>query len=452
MRESDTIEAARYLELFRAAAFIVTNISSTESPIPTEILAVRRSGDFKSLGIDPDFAGVFLAGLRHNMIVIRDVHGLQETTTIMHEYVHFMARNHGYLHYPMWFDEGFAEYLSAARIHFEKFEIGGFADSRRTSFIYLNWIPIRKILSPEDYQGWSDRRRAMFYAEAWALVHYLLNRPERGDSFGKDMGRYIELVESGKGDVEAFEEAFGITANDLNKEVKGYLERGRFMSYRFDLDELLPAFEPVVTRLSREQASLALAKIALRTGELDRAEHWFTIATADRPTRPQAEAGLGDVLKFRGEFAAAQPHFEKAVALAPDDPYCQLDLAEYWHDRARNPDEADERPEYLERARDHYLKAWKIDDTMPESYAMYGQTFVMEGRRYDKAIEMLEEAKNILPSNIDVRLMLAEAYMGGDRNEDAIEAARSVVAWSHEESDAAKRAREIISQLSLSTK
>jgi hypothetical protein len=167
MRESDTIEAARYLELFRAAAFIVTNISSTESPIPTEILAVRRSGDFKSLGIDPDFAGVFLAGLRHNMIVIRDVHGLQETTTIMHEYVHFMARNHGYLHYPMWFDEGFAEYLSAARIHFEKFEIGGFADSRRTSFIYLNWIPIRKILSPEDYQGWSDRRRAMFYAEAW---------------------------------------------------------------------------------------------------------------------------------------------------------------------------------------------------------------------------------------------------------------------------------------------
>jgi tetratricopeptide (TPR) repeat protein len=217
------------------------------------------------------------------------------------------------------------------------------------------------------------------------------------------------------------------------------------MSYRFDLDELLPAFEPVVTRLSREQASLALAKIALRTGELDRAEHWFTIATADRPTRPQAEAGLGDVLKFRGEFAAAQPHFEKAVALAPDDPYCQLDLAEYWHDRARNPDEADERPEYLERARDHYLKAWKIDDTMPESYAMYGQTFVMEGRRYDKA-------KNILPSNIDVRLMLAEAYMGGDRNEDAIEAARSVVAWSHEESDAAKRAREIISQLSLSTK
>ena len=60
-------------------------------------------------------------------------------------------------------------------------------------------------------------------------------------------------VEQARRVVEAFEEAFEITASDLNREVKGYLERGRFMSYRFDLDELLPAFEPVVTRLSREQ-------------------------------------------------------------------------------------------------------------------------------------------------------------------------------------------------------
>jgi tetratricopeptide (TPR) repeat protein len=110
-----------------------------------------------------------------------------------------------------------------------------------------------------------------------------------------------------------------------------------------------------------------------------------------------------------------------------------------------------ERQEYLGRARDHYLKAWKLDESMPETYAMYGQTFVMEGQRYDKAIEMLEEAENILPSYIDVRLMLSEAYMGAGRQEDAIDAARSILAWSHEESDGARRAREIITQLSRGT-
>jgi tetratricopeptide (TPR) repeat protein len=447
LREADTIELAQHLEMFRVAVSRVTNISSTDAPIPTNIYAMRGRGDFKSLGIDPDLGGVFLPGLRANTIVIRDARGMEETSIIMHEYVHFLARNHGRLQYPMWFDEGFAEYLSATRTHFDYFEVGRVPKHRRGSLIYSNWISMRNILSPKDFDRWGGERKAMFYAEAWALVHYLQNRSERDTPFGQDMGHYIELVESGKGDVAAFEEAFGITAKDLNREVKRYLDRGRFFFLQMKIDQLLPDFEPQVIRLSREQASLALAQIALRRGELDQAERWFTIATADEATRPQAEAGRGDVLKFRGEFEAAQPHFETAVALAPSDPYCQLDLAEYWHDRATNPDDTGNRMEYLERARDHYLKAWKLDDSMPEVYAMYGQTFVIEGKRYDKAIDMLEEAEYLLPSNIDVRLMLAEAYLGADRKEDAGDAARSVLAWSHDESDAAKRAREILARL-----
>ena len=88
---------------------------------------------------------------------------------------------------------------------------------------------------------------------------------------------------------------------------------------------------------------------------------------------------------------------------------------------------------------------------MPETYAAYGWTFVREGRRYDFAIEMLEQAQSILPSNITVRWMLAEAYMRADRTEDAVAAARSVLAWSHDESGVAKRARVILTKLTSDT-
>jgi len=406
---------------------------------------------FESLGIDPDWGGIFQSGLRKNLIVIRDIRGAEETSIIMHEYVHFLIRNHGSLNYPRWFNEGFAEYLGAARLHSGLFEIGGVPQHRRWSLSQSRWISMRNILSPEEYDEWGRERTAMFYAESWALVHYLLNRPERGALFGQDMGRYVDLVESGMGDTEAFEDAFQITTEDLDRQVKRYLGRRVLSGFQLKIDKLLPDFEPDVIALSREQISLALGQTALRRGEFDAAKRWFTIAVADEFTRPQAEAGLGDVLKFDGDFEAARPYFEQAAALAPGDPYIQLDLAEFWHSRAVELEDSEDRATYLARAREHYVKAWKLDDSIPETYAAYGWTFVMEGLRHDYAIELLEQAESILPSSIGVRLMLAEAYMGADRTADAVAAARSVLAWSHDESDGAKRAREILAEITADT-
>jgi tetratricopeptide (TPR) repeat protein len=388
-----------------------------------------------------------MPGMRENTIVLRDVRGMNEASIIMHEYVHFLVRNHGSLQYPKWYDEGFAEYLSAARVQRKNFEIGLVPEGRMNSLQYSIWIPIRQIISPEGYDKWSRERQAMFYAEAWALVHYLQNQPDRQNSFIEDMLQYIDFIESGKGDIESFEEAFGISAKNLNKEVKRYLKKGQFTYFKIDADQLLPTFNPTVTRLTKEQASLALGQLALRNGKLDKAEHLFSIASVDGPTQPRAVAGLGDTLKFRGDFEAALPYFKRAVALAPEDPYCQLDLAEYWHDLSTRTEEADERSEHLKSAREHYMAAWQLDESAPETYAMYGKTFLDEGYRYDKAIEMLEEAQNLLPSSLDIRLMLAKAYLEVDRLEDAIEATLSVLAWSHSESGTAKQAQDLLIRL-----
>lgn len=445
LSEMDSIELARRLEMFRLSVSVVTNISRIDSPIPTEIYAVRGRSDLESLGISADLGGIFRSGLRNNLIVIRDVRGMEEASIIMHEYVHFLVRNHGSLLYPKWYSEGFADYLSAGQSQSGKYVIGGVHKVRSKRLSRSRWIPLRMILSPEDYGGWSKERRSMFYAEAWALVHYLQHRPER-DTLSQDMTRYVELVESGKGDVEAFEEAFVITAKDLDKQVKRHLVGPKIHSIYLSIDELLPDLEPDVIALSQEQIALSLGQIALRLKELDSAKHWFTIAATDEISRPRAEAGLGEVLRFSGDFEAARPHFELAVALAPSDPYCQLDIANYWYHRARRSKDKENRATYLARAREHYVNAWKLDDSMPETYARYGDTFVTEGRRYDYAIELLEQAERILPSNITVRMFLARAYLKADRKEDAVAAARSILVWSHDESKAAKLARKILAK------
>ncbi len=445
--EEDTIEFARHLEMFRVAASILTNVSSTKASIPINIYALNSRADIRNLGFKEDVAGFMLPSQREYTIIIRDTRGTDENSVIMHEYVHFLVRNHGSLIYPKWFHEGFAEYLSAGGIRRGYFEVGRAPENRRSSFMYTRWIPMRKILSPDDYNKWSDELKAKFYAEAWALVHYLHNRPDRESSFSQDMAQFLALSESGKDDIAAFEEAFGIREDRLDRLVKDYLDRGRFSYFKMIPDELLPVFEPEVSKLSREQASLELAKIALRLGNLDRAETLFTIALDRESTRPQAEAGLGDVLKFGEEYMAARPHFEKAIELAPDDPYCQLDLAEYWHSRASITEDPISRMRFLELARIHYVEAWKLDDTMPETYAMYGRTFLMEGKQHDKAIELLEEAEYLLSSDLGIRISLGEAYARAGRTEDAIQIARSVLAWSHGDDGMTKWAQEMLANL-----
>ena len=447
LSEKHTLELARQLEMFRAAVTITTRTERKSDPIPTVIYAIGAEGDLTRLGIKQTRSGLFKRALRNNTIIIRDVNSLQETNTILHDYVHFLASDGDNLLHPKWFNEGFAEHLSTIRVRRDVFEIGLVTKHRKKTIRKASWIPLQDILTATNYYDkWNVQERAMFHAEAWALVYYLLNRSDRPGSLATDMQRYLDLVELGEEGTTAFEQAFGVKTERLNSEVKRYLKRGKFDAFAFRIDTLLPVFEAAVVKLSRAQAALGLGQIALSNGALATADHWFNIAIASARTRARAEAGLGDVLKFRNDFVAAEPRFAQAVALAPDNPYGQLDLGEYWHYRAIKTTEAVQRKNFLTRAQSHYAKALELDDSIPEIYAMHGQTFLMQGG-YGEAIELLEEAHQRLPSALDIRLILAEAYAAADRKQDSAKAVRSVLIWSHKDRVVIDHARDIIARL-----
>lgn len=448
LKKDESVDLVRQLETFRWVITKIGNTSYLESPIPTEIYAMRARKDFSRIGAPDEAGGIFVPGLRNNLIVIRDVAGAEEVPIIVHEYAHFLLGGHSSLNYPRWFNEGLAEYVSAPQERPGQFVIGGVHENRVNSMSWFRWLHLREIIDPQDMEDWNNEQITMFYTSSWALVHYLHHGPGR-ETLPEDLMNYIKLLDAGVDKIEAFEDAFGVSVDELDKEVRRYFgenESGtrKIPGYAIDIEEIIPDFTAEVRKMSEEEISLALADAALTLGETDEARRWYTIASADPKLRPEAEAGIGDTYKFQNDFEAALPYFEKAIELAPDNPFCQLDMAEYWHDRAEAADDAEERKAYIKKARKHYVAAWKLDDTMPETYAMYGATFLIDGDRPDKAVEMLETAEAILPSNMLVRLRLAEAYAAvGDSNK-AAEQARSVLAWSHEESEAARQANEIL--------
>ena len=460
LNEKKTLALAQNLELFRQVVLVLMNGGQLASPVPTRIFVVNNASDFRELGMSrshaADTAGFFTPSMRDNYVVLRDAGRADSRDIIQHEYVHFMMRNQTRVRYSKWFDEGMAEYLGTVQLRDGKVHIGRASEIALNSIAYNPWLPLSKVVDPERYEKWTDEDQAMFYAEAWALVHYLHTSRRKDGKLTADLGRYLELLEAGRSGRGAFEEGFGIGLKRLDRELRNYLGRGRLTILAIPR-EVFPneSFEPFVRKLPRGEIALALGQLALHLGSwhygersYDRAAEYFRVALAEDENLAQAHAGLGDLLKFRGEFEQVRPHYERAVALAPEDAYCQLDFAEYWFDLAEATESPEERHSYLERARQQFVRSWKLDDGIPETYAVYAKTFLSGERRPEKAVEMLERAEALLPSNLSIRLLLAGAYLSAERLTEARERAQSVLVWAHDGSSVARSAQDMLAQVS----
>jgi tetratricopeptide (TPR) repeat protein len=416
LNKKETLELALHLEIFRAAASILIGVDLAESPVRAEIFAISGIRATQDFGVGQTSGGSFRTDLRSSWIVIRDINGERETDIALHHYVHFLLENFGGSTYPLWFREGMAEYLGAVWIRSDDVVIGGVPDSAVLMLHKRIWMHMQRVVARQADDAWAEINDRVFLGESWALLHFLLNAPEHATLLGKNLSPYSRQVNAGANPVESFEEHFGASVNELDRSVWEYIKNDRAPGVSISIDELLPEFDPVVTRLSRERISLELGEYALIQENLVQAHKWFQIAAGDETSRSRAEAGLGKILLAQGDFEQALPHFERALALAPDNPYAHLDAGRFWLTRAEQPAVQDA---MIERAKAHFLAARDLDASLVEFYALYGQTLLLDGSDNEQAVIMLEEAQRLLAENGDIKLALAEAYAVVGRHDEA---------------------------------
>jgi hypothetical protein len=120
--------------------------------------------------------GAYWSGLYGHHIVIRvDVSPRERFRRILHEYAHF-ATHAAYQDAPPWFDEGLSELWTNAAIEDGQVTIGGAVSAHRKLLRPgKRWIPLHELMAATALPPASDRDRlARFYAESWALTHYLV--------------------------------------------------------------------------------------------------------------------------------------------------------------------------------------------------------------------------------------------------------------------------------------
>ena len=419
------------LELFRRVVLVLTGVKNDASAVPTEVLAVEGARQWSELGLPGDSGGVFIPSWRENQLALEDHRDPLHRAAAQHGYVHYLISKPDDRDVPLWYSEGFAELLSTVQKKRDRIAVGLVPDWVEKPLALGSWIPLRTLVDPGDLADASIDQQSMFRAESWALVHYLMVGGSYKDTFTARLDAYMKGVAEGKDSGEAFESAFEIDLASLDVKLHRYVERKRFPALALPPERFGQAVEIRASRPTKSQVAVAIGRLRAAMHERAGARQMFDRAIALDPKNADAQAALGEWLMDDGQLDLAETQLERAARSAPDDPTIQLDLGAVWLERASSRTDAAGRQADIERARQHIEAAWQLDQSAPEAYARLGRSYLILGDDPARAVELLEGAERILPSDPAIQILLAEAWLAVGRDADAEAKLRAVVANPH---------------------
>ena len=425
LSEERSVALAIELENFRSAVDVLTGARTPADTIPTKIYVLPRAE--RALGFDGKFVGYFRPAMRANYAVMIP-EGSSSNETLKHEYTHYLIRNRDLVRYPAWIEEGLSEVFSTLRVDGTTLEYGRLLQGRVDSLVYSPWLPFEDVLVARETVSMSRRVGPVFYAQAWLLVHYLMLGREGAD-FRRDTGEYLTRLGAREPPLEAFEAAFELEVDSLERELNEY---GRKFGYlRLSMKTPFPAPDLTTREMPVDEVAAQVGLLALLRGNHDAAAEFYGAALEENPNNAMALVGMADLHKFADRFDDAVPLYERALELEPDDPEHSLDYGEYFIDRAYAEESPEARRQFLVEARRRFARSYQLDPNNPETLAQNGMTYLFEGEDVAKGLQSLERAHELLPSQEDIQLQLAAGYLAAENFAEARELLEGLLAISH---------------------
>ncbi|MBX9604321.1 MAG: hypothetical protein K2X35_25190 [Bryobacteraceae bacterium] len=310
---------------------------------------------------------------------------------LKHEYIHLLLGRTA-IPWPAWAEEGQAEFYSTLRVDGGRLRVGDPVPGHLRA-------PLDRALdlsrAPSEADG------GLFYAQSWALVHYLLTAPAHKGQWDE----FRRLLASG--DPAAVESAFGRGLPDLLRRALPLVPRATgfggtpapptsAISVR---SEALPAVE----------AGLLRAQLLLETGNAARGEDLIRRLAREHPRSPSAVAALAALDRDRAALRAL-------AEAAPDNAAVLFDLATMLREE-RSPE-----------AGDLLRRVAVLNPRHAEAHHLLG-LMASESRRWEEAAAHLRRAAQLRPRQASWWHALAFAEWKANRVAEAREAARRAAAF-----------------------
>jgi tetratricopeptide (TPR) repeat protein len=336
-------------------------------------------------------------------------------SVIFHEYVHYLTSNRS-RRLPAWISEGIAEYYSTLEIAKDekKIVIGKAIANHIRLLRERKFIPLPDLLAADQtspiYNN-SDTKN-LFYAQSWALVHYLLLGSEgrRREQFFQ----LIDLLTPGRPAGESFKEAFQTHDTAIEQELATYIQRGFFPSEERKFEQKID-FDPTMKSLIVTEAEVEsyLGDLLWRIHRQEEAEIFLGRALRLNPGLASAHTSLGLLRIRQNRYTEAAKHFEKAIAIDQ-----QNYLTHYYYAYSLHWEQVDETryvsqftDESVKKMRASLNKARELAPHFPDTYKQLAFINLILNENLDEAVDLLKIALSIAPHREDFAYTLAQIYL-----------------------------------------
>ena len=287
-RQGELKDVVFALEAFRAALARLFPNARLTGPVPTSVVvledfdAFRRYQPRDSRGRRMgNVGGYFDSGPDVNFMVFPYLRS-NSYELIFHEYTHYFVRQNVRVFVPLWLNEGLAEFYSTFQPDYDGRSLIGAPPSHRVQTLReRTYLPVRDLVSPKDMEKmWRSGPIDMFYAEAWALVHYIT--VGRKNPVASPIDVYLATLAATDSQDQAFRAAFGVDLAGMDRELREYMRRFSF-------------------------EALVVPKAARRDDELN----------AERVPEVEARHVQAAVLTSQDDVEEAEKEVQRALALDP---------------------------------------------------------------------------------------------------------------------------------------
>ena len=367
---------------------------------PLIILAVKNEDGMKVLlpgyweakgRVHPD--GLFASGEERDMVAVRtNVETEYPYQVVYHEYTHALM-DVNYRGLPIWLGEGLAEYFGNSTILDKEVRVGKIPGAHLQILQTNRLIPIDILLQADAHSPYynEQNRVSVFYAESWAIVHYLMLDPEARKQ--QLLATFLKQWDATGDQVMAAQKTFG----DLKKFaalMERYARQDSFYVSLIRTTLHADAKSYPVRSLSPAEVAAYSGLFLFHTARFQEAQTQTAEALKIDPNLALAHETSGLIAYQKQEYGRAREEFQRATELsATSSPaYYYLALS-----RMRGDAMALEQMSLITASLE---KALELNPHFAPAYLSLSQFYSMRPETHEKAFAMGKKAIELVPGNL----------------------------------------------------
>jgi tetratricopeptide (TPR) repeat protein len=442
-------EVALRMEQMRAVFGQLLLKDKLKMPVPITVIALKSDKQYGLVAPAKQSmaTGFYVPGWDRIYIVL-NLFEADPWQAVAHPLAHYFL-NYNYPPTQGWFDEGLAEYFGSIHIG-KQVELGSdpelqpdwhedfwdnmqFDPNVSQSLTQLLsspvWLSMEDLLTMK-HGGPGTREgthNTIYYAQAWMVVHYLLNKNKMPQA-----GAYFDLVQNHNVPVDkAMVQAFDMSPAQMEDAVKAYfktlsglgialdqakkpiatpvdIQQPDHLPIPFETDDIGMAVSPVKDDDARAVIDDVMARIPEHR---DQALRDLQQLTADPKDNEAAHRGLARDHISQKKFDAAADELEKATDLNPRDPWI------WYYRSALKYQQAQATRQEMKGLANMMQDLRAVSDWYPEmadAYNMLGMARV-EGGGINSALEAQQQAIALAPRNLEYQFNLGQIYVAGKK-------------------------------------